>query len=150
MDTMNSTNTKTIDQLNSFLRGELAAVESYRLALEKLENTIYRGTLLECERSHQNRVRLLTEAILARGGAPVKSSGAWGTFARLVESGASMFGERAAIAALEEGEDHGQQDYRRDMDDLEPAARELLLQNIIPEQRQTHDTIRNIKRQLAA
>jgi demethoxyubiquinone hydroxylase (CLK1/Coq7/Cat5 family) len=150
MDTMASNNTNTIDQLNSFLRGELAAVESYRLALEKLDNSIYRGTLLECERSHQERVRLITEAIVARGGAPVKSSGAWGAFARLIESGASMFGERAAIAALEEGEDHGQHDYRRDLDELDIPARELIQSRIIPEQRQTHDTIRNIKRQLAA
>jgi len=150
MDTMNSASTNTIDQLNSYLRGELAAVESYRLALEKLDSTIYRGTLLECERSHQERVTLLTEAILQRGGAPVRSSGAWGAFARLIESGAAMFGERAAISALEEGEDHGQQDYRRDLDELDVAAREMVQSKIIPEQRQTHDSIRNIKRQLAA
>jgi demethoxyubiquinone hydroxylase (CLK1/Coq7/Cat5 family) len=149
MDT-NDNRTSTIDQLNSFLRGELAAVESYRLALEKLDSTIYRGTLLECARSHEQRARLLSEAIVQRGGAPVKSSGAWGAFARLVESGAAAFGERAAIAALEEGEDHGLQDYRRDLADLEDSARELTQSRLIPEQRQTHDSIRNIKRQLAA
>lgn len=146
----NPSRTSTIDQLNSFLRGELAAVESYRVALEKLDSTIYRGTLLECARSHEERAGLLTEAIVQRGGAPVRSSGAWGAFAKLIESGASAFGERAAIAALEEGEDHGLQDYRRDLGDLEDTAREFVQSRLIPEQRQTHDSIRNIKRQIAA
>jgi uncharacterized protein (TIGR02284 family) len=149
MDT-SSRNSDTIDQLNSFLRGELAAVESYRLALEKLENTPYRGTLLQCSRSHEDRVRLLTQAIVARGGEPVTNSGAWGTFARLVESGAAALGEKAAISALEEGEDHGKKDYGRDLMDLEPSARQLVESSIVPEQQRTHDVVRDLKRQLAA
>ena len=61
--------TETIDQLNSFLRGELSAAETYRLALERLEQTEFRGSLVQCSRSHEERARLLTEAILGRGGA---------------------------------------------------------------------------------
>jgi hypothetical protein len=145
-----ATTTNTISQLNSFLRGELSAVESYRLALEKLDKTVYRRELIECERSHDDRAKLLTEAVVTRGGEPVTSSGAWGAFARLVESGAAMFGERAAIAALEEGEDHGQNDYRGDLTELDLTTRELIHTQIIPEQQRTHDMIRNIKQKLAA
>ena len=143
-------NSDTIDQLNSFLRGELSAVESYRLALEKLDGASHRGTLLQCSKSHEDRVRLLSQAILARGGTPVTSSGAWGVFARAVESSAATFGEKAAILALEEGEDHGKNDYRRDLSELEPSARQLVETSLIPEQQRTHDAIRDIKRQLAA
>ncbi|MGC4069252.1 MAG: DUF2383 domain-containing protein [Polyangiaceae bacterium] len=148
MDTIR--NTDTIDQLNSFLRGELSAVETYRQALQKLTNTVHRSILLECSRSHEQRVQALTQAILERGGVPATSSGAWGTFAKLVESSAAAFGEKSAIAALEEGEDHGINDYQRDLSDLDPSLRHLLEVTIIPEQRRTHDAIRNIKRQLAA
>lgn len=140
----------TIDQLNSYLRGELAVVETYRLALEKLQHVPYRSTLQQCAQSHQERVRLLTQAILQRGGEPAKSSGAWGAFARMVESSAAAMGEKAAIAALEEGEDHGKKDYSRDLKDLDLSAFQLLNSSIIPEQQQTHDLLSSIKRQLAA
>lgn len=141
---------ETIDQLNSYLRGELAAVESYRLALEKLDSAWYRDTLLQCAHSHEDRVRLLTRAILERGGEPAKSSGAWGTFTKLIESSAAAFGEKAAIAALEEGEDHGKADYNRDLDDLEPSAFQLISTSIAPEQQRTHDLLSSVKRRLAA
>jgi bacterioferritin (cytochrome b1) len=79
---------QTIAQLNSFLRGELSAVESYKLALDHLEQSEFRATLVQCSRSHQERARLLTEAILGRGGEPAQSSGAWGSLVRMLERSA--------------------------------------------------------------
>jgi hypothetical protein len=139
----------TIDQLNSFLRGELAAVESYKLALDHMEQTEHRPALVQCSRSHQERARLLTEAILGRGGEPAEGSGAWGSLVRTLERGAAALGERAAVALLEEGEDHGRDDYLRDVDNLEPSARQLIEFAILPEQRRTHDTVRSLKHSLS-
>ena len=145
----NSNHADTVDQLNSFLRGELSAAETYRLALDKLDHTEHRGTLVQCSRSHEERARLLTEAILGRGGEPADGSGAWGSLARLIERSATAIGERAAVAALEEGEDHGRDDYLRDLDNLEPSARQLIEFTILPEQRRTHDAIKAVKRALS-
>ena len=150
MQTHTATNNpKTIDQLNSFLRGELSAAETYRLALDRLDHTEHRGTLVQCSRSHEERARLLTEAILGRGGDPADSSGAWGSLVMMIERGAAAISERAAISALEEGEDHGRDDYLRDIDNLEPSARQLVEFAILPEQRRTHDTIKAVKRSLS-
>ena len=140
---------QTIDQLNSFLRGELSAVESYKLALDHLEQSEFRATLVQCSRSHEERARLLTEAILGRGGEPSPSSGAWGSLVRMIERSALALGEGAAIAVLEEGEDHGRDDYLRDLDALEPSARQLVEFAILPEQRRTHDTVRAVKHSLS-
>jgi hypothetical protein len=140
---------QTIDQLNSFLRGELSAVESYKLALDHLEQSEFRATLVQCSRSHEERARLLTEAILGRGGEPSPSSGAWGSLVRMIERSALALGEGAAIAVLEEGEDHGRDDYLRDLDALEPSARQLVEFAILPEQRRTHDTVRAVKHTLS-
>ena len=140
---------ETIDQLNSFLRGELSAVETYRLALDKLQHTDHRSSLVQCARSHEERARLLTEAILGRGGEPATSSGVWGSLVRAIERSASAVSEHAAVAALEEGEDHGRDDYLRDMDHLETSARQLIEFAILPEQRRTHDAIKAVKRALA-
>jgi hypothetical protein len=140
---------QTIDHLNSFLRGELSAVESYKLALDHLEQSEFRATLVQCSRSHEERARLLTEAILGRGGEPSPSSGAWGSLVRMVERSALALGEGPAIAVLEEGEDHGRDDYLRDLDALEPSARQLVEFAILPEQRRTHDTVRAVKHSLS-
>src|SRR4051812_49791204 len=141
--------TTTINQLNSFLRGELSAAETYRLALERLEQSEHRPTLIQCSRSHEERARLLTEAVLGRGGDPAESSGAWGSLVRLLERSAAAISESAAVALLEEGEDHGRDDYLRDLEKLEPSARQLVEFAILPEQRRTHDTIKAVKRSLS-
>jgi hypothetical protein len=140
----------TIKQLNSFLRGELSAAETYRMALDRMEQSQHRPTLVQCSRSHEERARLLTEAILGRGGEPAPSSGAWGSLVRMIERSAVAISESAAIAVLEEGEDHGRDDYLRDLDDLEPSARQLVEYAILPEQRRTHDTIKAVKRSLSS
>lgn len=140
---------QTIDHLNSFLRGELSAVESYRLALDRLEPSEYRATLVQCSRSHQERARLLTEAIVGRGGEPAESSGAWGSLVRLLERSALTIGEGAAVSLLEEGEDHGRNDYIRDLDDLDPNARQLVEFAILPEQQRTHDAVKAVKHSLS-
>lgn len=144
------TNTdQTIDQLNSFLRGELSAVETYRQALDNARDVPHRSTLELCARSHETRVALLRDEVQRRGGTPADNSGAWGTFAKAVEGTAGAFGERSAIAALEEGEDHGRDDYRRDIKKLDPAARQLIETRVLPEQLRTHDAISALKKQLS-
>jgi demethoxyubiquinone hydroxylase (CLK1/Coq7/Cat5 family) len=135
-----------LDHLNSFLRGELSAVETYRQAMEKLTDSSSLAQLRECMNSHQRRVTLLSDTIRRFGGEPSTSSGAWGAFAKLIEGGATLFGERAAIAALEEGEDHGLADYKRDLTDLDPMIAKFIETSILPEQNRTHLTMSQLKR----
>jgi demethoxyubiquinone hydroxylase (CLK1/Coq7/Cat5 family) len=138
-----------VDHLNSFLRGELSAVETYRQALRKLDGFAHRATLEQCARSHEQRARLLSEEVKRLGGDPAKSSGTWGTFAQLVEGGASVFGDKAAVAALEEGEDHGKADYRRDLKDLDEPTRLFVESRVLPEQIRTHDAMSVLKKSLS-
>ena len=141
------TESRDVKHLDSFLRGELAAVETYRMALEKLDagSPAYAG-VQSCLRSHEQRVELLRDAIVRYGGRPSTTSGPWGVFAKAVEGGARALGEKAAIAALEEGEDHGLKDYRGDLDDLDPSARELVERELLPRQIETHRAMSNLKR----
>jgi len=145
MATMNTN--PTIDHLNSFLRGELSAVETYRQAITKM--TSHREVLQQCELSHASRVTALSEEIRRRGGAPAQSSGLWGQFATAVEGTAKALGEKAAIAALEEGEDHGRDDYRRDLERLDPQGRQFVENRLLPEQLRTHDAISALKKRLS-
>lgn len=136
---------KTVDSLNGFLRGELSAVETYRQAIEKISEPSLRNQLQQLSQSHQQRVTLLRARIVQLGGQPADDSGAWGSFAKLIEGGAKVFGVKAALAALEEGEDHGLRLYRDDLDQLEASTRSWVNAELFPEQRRSHDTMSNLK-----
>lgn len=140
----------TVDTLNSFLRGEISAVETYRQAIDKLRDKPEASTLNECLRSHEERVSLIDSEIRRRGGKPAQGSGPWGAFAKLLEGGATLLGVKAAIAALEEGEDHGRDDYKRDAPKLEPDARAFVQQQLLPEQLRTHQAMSSLKKRLDA
>jgi demethoxyubiquinone hydroxylase (CLK1/Coq7/Cat5 family) len=139
----------SVDQLNSFLRGEMSAVETYRIALDKLDaGSPARSELEACLRSHQERVDMLRDAIVALGGEPSEGAGAWGAFAKTVQTGATVLGDKVAIAALEEGEDHGLDDYRGDLDELDPQTRQLVNEQLLPAQEQTHARMSALKHRL--
>jgi demethoxyubiquinone hydroxylase (CLK1/Coq7/Cat5 family) len=140
---------KNVEQLNSFLRGEISAVETYRQAIEALKSSTYGSRIAECKRSHEQRVAILTEEIRRLGGTPAESSGAWGAFAKAVEGSAAALGEKAAIAALEEGEDHGNADYKRDVSKLDPEVRAVVEQRVMPLQIRTHAEMSALKKQLS-
>jgi len=138
----------SVDQLNSFLRGELSAVETYRMALDKLDAANpMRFEIQTNLQSHQERVTALREAIIQLGGTPSESSGPWGAFAKAVEGTAKVFGDKAALAALEEGEDHGLKDYKRELDDedLDMSSKTLLTSRLLPAQQATHDRMSALK-----
>ena len=78
-------------------------------------------------------------------GRPSETSGAWGSFARLVEGGAKTFGDKAAISALEEGEDHGLKLYRNDVAKLDPVARTFIETDVLPAQERTHRALSSLK-----
>lgn len=149
MATANFTSNTNIDQLNSFLRGEMSAVETYRIALDKLEvDSPSRSRLDACRQSHAERVASLRAKILALGGKPADGSGPWGAMTKAIESTANVFGEKAAIAALEEGEDHGLRDYQEDLAKLGSDAREIVTAQLLPQQEHTHRTMSDLKKEL--
>lgn len=144
---MKDADSTTIDALNSFLRGEISAVETYEQAIEKIADPYVRQQLEECQRSHQMRVDILREEIEDLGGEASASSGAWGAFASAIEGGAKVFGEESAIAALERGEDHGLADYRRDLDKLDFDVRDLVEGDLLPEQERTHAIMSSLQQE---
>jgi small-conductance mechanosensitive channel len=137
---------KNVEALSSLLRGEMSAVETYDQALQKLTGDAAIAPELErCRSSHQSRVDMLRNEVARFGGQPPAGSGPWGAFARLVEGGAKLFGKKAAIAALEEGEDHGLKQYREDLAKLDTSVRSTLESRLLSEQEQTHRLMSNLK-----
>ena len=138
-----------IDRLSSFCRGEISAVETYDQVLNSGALVRHGQELRLCRSSHEARVELLAGRISALGGMPPASSGAWGTFARAVEGAAAAIGERAAILALEEGEDHGLNEYRVHATELDADSQTLVIQRLLPAQLETHRIVRELKHVIA-
>ena len=138
-----------IETLNALMRGELAAVDTYRHAIVRLGNEAPEDLAI-CLQSHDHRATRLAEHIVLVGGTPVSGSGFWGAFARVVEGSAALIGPRVLFAALYEGEDQGLTDYRAALGRVDAPALALLRTNLLPEQVRTHGLMSMLCRRTAA
>jgi len=102
---------KPVDTMNRLLRGELAATETYQQALAKIDEDPGLTELRQIHADHRAAANELRQHVHQLGGKPDQGSGAWGTFAKAVEGTAKVFGNKAALKALKEGEEHGIKDY---------------------------------------
>lgn len=143
-------NTATVELLNYLLRDELAAVETYGIALRDRASFSGKTELSRCQRSHEVRADILRDKIVSLGGEPAATSGLIGKWSKLVESGAVAIGEGMAIRALEQGEDHLLQDYRRGIAGVDPEVRLFLERMLFPEEEYTHRTLSDLKHRLAS
>jgi hypothetical protein len=136
---------QSIQTLNAFLRGEIAAVATYRHALHRLERREREPHLRACMASHERRVQALRRQVRNLGGHPAETSGPWGAFARLVDDASLNIGDDDAISLLEEGEDHGLKVYLDEVCKLDPDTRRQIELDVLPEQIWTHDSLSELK-----
>jgi hypothetical protein len=127
-----------ITQLNSFLRGEISAAETYRMAIDKAgddpDHAANIGLLRGAQADHGRAAQALRDRIRELGGEASDSSGPWGVWAKFVEGAANIFSDSTSLKALKEGEEHGLKDYQRGVDDVDATSAELILNQLIPAQ----------------
>jgi hypothetical protein len=144
--TTNSGPDGTVDALNSLLRGELSAVESYDRALSAVDDDpLLHADLQDCRASHASRVARIRDAIIQVGGQPSEASGPWGLFAKAVAGGAKVLGRKVVISALEEGEDHGLKEYKDVLPKLDLSVQRLVSRELYPQQVRTHGVLSSLK-----
>ena len=132
---MNATH-ECIDVCNSLLRGELSAIETYSQAIAKFDSDPARSTLEDIRFDHEASASRLRDHLAEMGAEPATDSGAWGEFAKAVEGSAKVFGDSAALTALEKGEEHGINEYEEAlrnpdvMDEIKTVIRTRLLPSL--------------------
>ena len=141
-----------IETLNTLLKNELSATETYQQAMEKLQEDVEMGEaeyLMPLYEDHKGAVSSLQEQIRQLGGTPSEDSGAWGTWAEIVQGSANMLGKETGLKALQAGEKSGEEDYVEALQDTELSSdtRSLIETNLLPAQ-QAH--IRTLDRLLDA
>src|SRR5688500_5065229 len=129
---------EAVRQLNSLLRGEISAAETYRMAIDKVAAsetaTANAGLLREIQEEHGRAAQAVRDRIQEIGGEPSGSSGAWGVWAMTVQGTMNLFGDAASLKALKEGEEHGLKDYQEALDDVDPSSAQLIQNQLIPAQ----------------
>jgi demethoxyubiquinone hydroxylase (CLK1/Coq7/Cat5 family) len=135
MPTITTTQKATLDSL---LRGEMSAIETYRMAIEKLagSNDPVAAQLQGIQRDHRDAADALWHYLERKGERPSEGSGAWGAFAKAVEGTATLLGNKAALKALKEGEEHGLKEHEEALDDdaISPELGSLLRTFVIRQQ----------------
>lgn len=123
--------------LSGLVQDELAAVETYRQALEKVGDEPGGEDIRRIEDDHEEAYALLCNQLAVMGKEPPASSGAWGAWAKAVEGTAKVFGNKAAIKALKEGEEHGIKDYESALSDESVPApfKKLISAELLPKTR---------------
>lgn len=123
-----------INICNKLLRGERSAVETYDKAIEKHGGKPALDELKRLRDEHLVAVRTLEENVRSMGGRPDDTSGAWGAFAKTVQSAANLAGANSALEALQTGEKSGQMDYEGALSDADvmPECKELIRTELLP------------------
>jgi hypothetical protein len=131
---------EAVRQLNSLLRGEISAAETYRMAIDKAADgnsaasSSNLGMLREIQEEHGRAAQALRDRVRELGGEPSDSSGPWGAWAKFTQGTANLFGDAASLKSLKEGEEHGLKDYREGADDVDAASAQLIENQLIPAQ----------------
>lgn len=119
--------------LNVFLRSERDAVAAYvRIIDTRGRNGIHE--LPRCLHSHRKRVEMLRLWIIHEGGYPATDSADW-EFCRITDGiDDPHMDNRAALAALELGENHVKGIYHAGLECLDGKSQRLITFAIVPEQ----------------
>jgi hypothetical protein len=137
---------REIAALTLLLAGEIAAVETYRTAIQKIKDIEVLPTLGQCLNCHASRITTLRNVLEHHGITPPQTAGPWGTFASLMESAAMMLSDTAAIAVLAAGEYYGLETYRSCAEKLDADSWRTLEKELLPAQEKTQQTMSLLNR----
>jgi uncharacterized protein (TIGR02284 family) len=134
---------KAVDQLNSLLRGEISAAETYRMAIDKVadDSAANAGLLREIQEEHGRAAQGIRSRIREIGGEASDSSGAWGAWAKTVQATMNLFGDASSLKALKEGEEHGLKDFQEALPSVDMSSAQLISNQLIPAQRRHIDLL---------
>jgi DNA polymerase elongation subunit (family B) len=140
---------QTEKTLESLYEGEFSAAETYKQAIKKVGTDPKADQLLKMQKEHVQALGSLKKIVPAFSDRNFEGSGAWGTWAKTVMGTAQIFGDKAALKALKEGEEHGLKGYKDALEkDISLDAKTLIRNELIPNQQKHIKTINSLMENL--
>jgi hypothetical protein len=133
---------EAVSDLNSLLATELAAVNSYTIAINEMQNDLIKFALIPQRDSHAERVGKLTAAVHHLDGSPTEDSGMDGAFEAMILNSAHAEVDTLACLALTESERLLK--YERLCMNTSEIVREMIETELLPAQRLTCDAVSKI------
>ncbi len=135
-----------VTQMDDLIRGEMAAVKTYDTVLKDMKAGAEKTRLEAIRKDHQAAVDRLSKYV---AGKPelledTESSGAWGNFATTWTRGAKLFGNDAALKALQVGEEHGIREYKEALEDdsIDKNLKAQIKSEMLPKQEKHIETLK--------
>lgn len=124
----------SVTSCNSLLRGEISAVETYDMAIEKFRDDPEVGILVRIRSEHAQAVKTLQNLVIEMRGLPETNSGAWGAITKAIQGTANLLGENSAVKSLQQGEELGQKAYYEllENDSIVPDVKEHVRGVLLP------------------
>ena len=122
------------ENLSTLVKSELAAVETYKQAIDKVAGQVVAPELRRIESEHEEALQVLQEHMTQANEKIPADSGLWGDWSKAVEGVAKVFGDKAAITALKKGEEHGVHTYEKALrnQELDAEIREIISSKLLP------------------
>ena len=125
-----------IEEFNSYLSGEISALEYCDSALTKASSEDIKAALQACRASHQKRVDGLRDSIKNLGGVPTDSSGPFGAISNANHATITL--ERDALALVEQSEAERLVNYESQRELVVGAVLQFLEKVLLPAQHESH------------
>ena len=127
------THTCDTDALNTLLRGEMGAVETYTRALGHFADPFVIADLQKIRDEHSRAVRELRDRVIRFGGHPSERAGEWGSATAAVATAAKAVGPAAVLASLRQGEEATVGEYTAALenDDIAPECHRTIRADLL-------------------
>lgn len=134
MTTSSSESPAVVRALNSLLRTEISATETYSQVIPRLSGWLAMdvGVLRSIAREHSHTVQRIRAEIEHAGGRPDETSGVWPAITKTVAGPAKVFGYAAALNALKESETRALDDCRAALRQVNGPTGALISEELIP------------------
>ncbi len=128
-------------QLDDLVRGELSAIKAYDAAMEDMKDGKEKTALMMIRKDHDSATTILSKYAAGKKSVleDTESAGAWGVFAKTWTKGAALMGNRPALTALTQGEEHGISEYKEALEDKNlPADLKKTIKAVLLPNQQRH------------
>ena len=123
--------------LNSLLRGELSAIESYEYALNRFEGESQEFALHRIAKNHRHAAAALRWQVLAQGGEPTRESRPWEYFNSIKPGTPASERFRDVLVALRRGEEYAMEAVKETANSELPSEDcfRMLVDQLLPQTR---------------
>ena len=131
--------------VEDLIKVELSALKSIHSVLPKIKDSKEKEQLTSIWQDHLDAVNKLKKYAGSEFQEEESKIGPWGAFSSAFTKGASLLGDKTVLKALKFGEEHGLNEYREAVKNLnlDPNLKELIQKEILPVQEKHVRTIEN-------